>query len=420
MIADRESRRILHQTVMPTFGTGGFSPDGSLFATCHPQGFVLVWDVETGRIKHRLKLGGIPTTVQFHSDGQHLLVTGSDRALYYMNFVTGQGNSGQRIEAASRLARLAIARDAARIILDGDDPSSPGPLLEAWKLQPPQPAELTTSYLLPPPNPQASELETIEWILKVGGRVYLRGINRPVLSVGDLPEGALVVEKVSFERCPIMAGEYACLLRLSPEKLELGFSQLTDQDLESIQAHLPRVLDLKIGHSQVTDAGLSLLAEHRSLGQLDVEGTRVTAAALAKVLANNSLKLMALDSRQLDAEGLLALQRRPRLSYLIIVSNNDAPVQLSRLRGAEPNALVLFGDRTTGVSPPCPDLKPLQTVTNCTTLTLQSFTFTPAQVQQLTLLRRLRNLSFVHCELPETALRQLETALPQCKVTVIP
>jgi WD40 repeat protein len=258
---------------MASLGTGGFSPDGSLFATCHPQGFVLIWEVATGRIKQRLRLGGMPTTVQFHHDGEHLLVSGSDHSIYYINARTGQGNHGQRLEAASRIRRIAIARDKPRLIIDGDDPSSAGPLLETWELYSPQAKELTASFLLPPLNSTADEREVADWILKVGGRLFLPGNSRPLLSVSELPAGPWHVEKVSFERCPILPGEYECLLKLGPQKLELGLTQLTDHDLNSIKSHLPRVMDLKIGHSLVTDAALDLLADHRNLGQLDVQGT---------------------------------------------------------------------------------------------------------------------------------------------------
>jgi hypothetical protein len=127
---------------------------------------------------------------------------------------------------------------------------------------------------------------------------------------------------------------------------------------------------------------------------------------------------MAIDSRQLSPEVGIALQRVPRLNVLVIDSKDDAPVQLARLRGAESNGMHLYGDRTTGVSPPCPDLSPLQSAANFNMLRLQSFTFNSEQVQQLASLRQLRTLQLVRCELPADAIHELEAALPQCKVTV--
>jgi hypothetical protein len=236
--------------------------------------------------------------------------------------------------------------------------------------------------------------------------------------VNDLPAGLWHAERVSFDRCPLFPGEIECLLKLGHEKLELDFTQLTDEDLKTIKPLLTRVVELKIGHSLVTDTALELLAENRNLTQLYVELTQVSSTALAEVLSNKSLRSMALDSRQLTLQVGQSLRRGPRVNLLVILCYADAPLQLAHLRDAEPNAIHLHGDRTTGVSPPCPDLTPLQTAANFTTLRMQCFTFTPEQLQQVAALRQLRTLHFARCDLDADAIRQLEVALPLCKITV--
>lgn len=117
---------------------------------------------------------------------------------------------------------------------------------------------------------------------------------------------------------PLMIGDAGPDLRMASGQMELalGFSALSDAQLERLQA--PDLRWLQLTKTRVTDAGLQQLAlHHRRLEELYLDQTRVSDASVVPLIqANPKLESLDLAGTQISDASVLACQDLERLEAL--------------------------------------------------------------------------------------------------------
>jgi WD40 repeat protein len=66
-----------------------YSPDGQLLASAGRDGWIVVWDAQTGQRRHNLELAGAATAVAFTPDGRQLVARGSDGTFHVWDMTLG-------------------------------------------------------------------------------------------------------------------------------------------------------------------------------------------------------------------------------------------------------------------------------------------------------------------------------------------
>jgi DNA-binding beta-propeller fold protein YncE len=264
-----------------------------------------------------------------------------------------------------------------------------------------------------PENPSASSRfrnERLAEKTKPGERAALLAITGAGANV-ILDESGSVVS-VQLEGCVFPDSLLAVLVDLPRMKqLQLGHSKVSDaglrhlrglnsvESLTLIQTNigdaglvhlegLPNLKSLTLNSSLVTDAGMRSLGQLKSLEQLDLESTQVGDAGLAHLGRLANMKRLLLSSTRITDAGLVHLAGLLNLVELALADNPISDAGLAHLRGLK-NLTELDVERTgvTDVS-----LKLLAGLPKLETLNLRRTQVTTQGLAQLKGLSDLRRL----------------------------
>ncbi|MFQ5734815.1 MAG: hypothetical protein ACE5KM_23015, partial [Planctomycetaceae bacterium] len=100
--------------------------------------------------------------------------------------------------------------------------------------------------------------------------------------------------------------------------VELRGCPLKDRHFRDL-SKLPALEYVDIGFTDVTDAGIRHLRNHRSLKVLDLtNNTKITDKGIAELRQLKDLKILVLSGTRISNAGLVHLKRLPALEYLAI------------------------------------------------------------------------------------------------------
>jgi hypothetical protein len=102
---------------------------------------------------------------------------------------------------------------------------------------------------------------------------------------------------------------------ISPTKVDLHKSQVTDEDL-ALLAAMPDLQELDLRLTNVTDAGVKHLHDLRKLRFLNLFRTQMTDAGLASLQPLGELETLLIGGTKVTDAGLVALQAHPHLRKL--------------------------------------------------------------------------------------------------------
>jgi formylglycine-generating enzyme required for sulfatase activity len=169
----------------------------------------------------------------------------------------------------------------------------------------------------------------------------------------------------------------------------LAKTRITNQGLAHLKS-LPNVYILRLSDTQVGDPGLVHLKGQTKLGMLLLKNTQVTDKGLEHLIGLNTLYGLDLGGTRVSDAGMEKLQKLPELTTLYL-----SETQLS----------------DSGV-------KRLSEMTKLKVLDLSGTQITDAAVVHLKTLSNLQVLGVVDTKLSEQRVKELQAALPKCKIRV--
>ncbi|MFO1041545.1 MAG: WD40 repeat domain-containing protein [Planctomycetaceae bacterium] len=392
-----------------------FSPDGERLVSSHARGLVAEWDISTGNLLHRLRIDAGVQSARYLPDGERLLVARGNNSVDCVSLRTGETYTSQLVFRGA-IFQIALSANGDRLLVGGNQPEAGKPQLCLLRVSVPAKPKNTPSLSIPRLPAESSPTVIAKWVLQSGGSLTPRGRNQPIKTVEDLPF-QWHCNTLQLERSPLFTDEIKSIKALNNiTKLYLSRTNVGDDELIPLRPLLLKVMDLKLGHTNVTDQTMKLLAGNRNMGQLDVELTGVTDAGLASVLSQNRLKLICCDSRQFTARLRPSFRANPPVQWMVLVACKDAPLSLTAIEDTPPERLIMINNfRDEGLQR-CPDLSLLGKKTNPRLLQLKEFQIKSENVQQLAALKQLEELSLIRCDVPPGTLDMLKQALPTCRI----
>lgn len=236
-----------------------------------------------------------------------------------------------------------------------------------------------------------TERRAAEWVLSKGGtlKIDVAGNEREVKALAELPEQPFRVDSVHLQRCV----------------------KVTDGDLKNLEA-LERLRSIDLGYTQVTDAGLSHLRGVSQLQQLAMTGTTVTGAGLRQ-----------LPARSLTVLGLAKCPMIDDAAMAVVAGQNDLQIlQISDTRVGDAGLVHLKGLNLRGLDmanlPGVTDggLEVLRHFRDLRSLVLSGNQIGDAGLAHLKELKDLVSLDLRNTKVTAAGVRQLQAALPMCKV----
>jgi hypothetical protein len=161
---------------------------------------------------------------------------------------------------------------------------------------------------------------------------------------------------------------------------------------EGLLAKLPapgKPFGLRLGGTEVTDAGLKELAGLKKLSSLSLGATGVTDAGLKDLAGSKNLSSLSLHSTKVTDAGLKALAGLKDLSYLNLGGTHVMDEGLKHLAGLK----------------------------NLSSLSLGDTKVTDTGLKELTDLKKLSYLDLGGTKVTEKGVGELQKALPRCKIS---
>lgn len=143
---------------------------------------------------------------------------------------------------------------------------------------------------------------------------------------------------LSFSNSSLSGDDLSDLARLKYLwRLDLGSCSFAEADLERFAepGALPKLTDLWLENTALTDAALPLIARLSGLEWLIVGGTRITDAGLEPLRALPRLRVLWVNNTEVSDAGLLQLDALRRLSALNIRNSKATPAGLEALFAAQ-------------------------------------------------------------------------------------
>jgi len=257
----------------------------------------------------------------------------------------------------------------------------------------------------PPAKPQTSQnsqADAIEAIKKLGGGVTLDKSGKVI--------------SVKFGGTNVTDAGLVYLKQLtSLRELNLNATKVTDAGL----VHLKRLSGLKslaLNYTKVTDAGLAHLTGLTSLRELSLNVTKITDAGFVHLKGLTNLRTLNLSGDRINDAGLVHLKGLVRLHSLNLGGTNvtDAGlVYLKRLTGLQ--SLGLNVTKVTDAG-----LVHLKDLTKLQSLALGGTKITDAGLVHLKALTKLQDLFIARTLVTAAGVRKLEAALPKCRIAHSP
>src|SRR5947209_7558853 len=224
---------------------------------------------------------------------------------------------------------------------------------------------------------RADEATAIEAIKKLGGRVEV-----------DAKRPGQPVVGVDLDNTKVTDAGLKVLKQLkSLQFLDMG-DNVTDAGLKELK-ELKHLQSLGLGYTEVTDAGLKELKELKSLQALNLRDTKITDAGLKELKELKSLQRLDLDNTKVTDVGLKELKELKSLKtlYLSVTAVTDA------------------------------GLKELKELKNLQTLYLNGTKVTDTGLKELKDLKNLRTLEVAFTAVTDAGVKERKAALPKIDIS---
>lgn len=190
--------------------------------------------------------------------------------------------------------------------------------------------EVTLQEAVPDAAPkmvaESAERRAAEWVLSVGGRVFLNmksGHGNSAFRTGQaLPDEPFDVRDVNIEHSSTVTDEGMTNLRGLTGLLTLSFfdSPISDQGLANMtdegRVSFPNLRDLWAADTKVTDKGLRYFSDSKQLKSMDLMRTRARDASVFRNFPN--LGTLGIALTEIPSSDLAVLETLDSLTYLAI------------------------------------------------------------------------------------------------------
>jgi Leucine Rich repeat len=122
--------------------------------------------------------------------------------------------------------------------------------------------------------------------------------------------------------------------------IDLSFTAAKDSDLGFLAA-LPRVHELYLINTRITDAGLAHLNQHARLRTLDLARTKVTDLGLPRLGGLPGLRILGLSGTGITDSGLVSIRQLGQLRKLDLSGTAVSEAGVRKLQGALPRLVIL-------------------------------------------------------------------------------
>jgi DNA-binding beta-propeller fold protein YncE len=212
------------------------------------------------------------------------------------------------------------------------------------------------------------------------------------------------VEVVELEGCAFPDSLLEVLRDLPRLKqLKIGHTRVTDSSLQYVRP-LTTLESLALIQTRVTDVGLVHLEGLRNLKTLTLHNDAVKDAGMRSLAKLENLQQLDLESTQVGDAGLAELGKLVKLKRLLLSRTNVTDAGLVHLKGlTDLVELALFRNPISDTG-----LSSLRGLTNLTELDLEGTNVTDAGLSSLADLKRLETLNLRHTSVTTPGLRQLK------------
>ena len=187
-----------------------------------------------------------------------------------------------------------------------------------------------------------------EWVLSVGGRVWLKDQAGEIAAVNDLPTQAFQLDHINLHGCTKVTEAGFALFK--------DCKQVTSQHLVGASfdetwlahfAHFKELTNLNLGFTNVTDAALAHFKDCKKLESLDLTHVPVGDVGLSYVKDCRELVHVNLDGTRVTDDGLAQLKNCRKLTGLNVMHTQVGDAGLSHFKDFELTVLFAGFSRVT-------------------------------------------------------------------------
>ena len=265
----------------------------------------------------------------------------------------------------------------------------------------------------PPVTAADPDRKAAEWVLSLGGFVWVNGETRDIRAAADLPKGAYTLTKVNLGGNTAVTD--AGLAHLKDCKglavLDLYNTAVTDTGLAHL-AGLTGLTALSLYNTAVTDAGLVHLKELKGLTYLNLSGTAVTDAGLAHLKDCKGVKKLHLSRTKVTDAGLANFKDCKGLTELRLAATAVTDAGLAHFKDCKGLAVLdLTGTAVTDAG--------LANFKDCKSLTELKLHITKVTDAGLAHFKDCKGLTYLHVgktQVTAKAVAEFHAAVPGCQI----
>lgn len=188
-------------------------------------------------------------------------------------------------------------------------------------------------------------------------------------------------------------------------------TKITDDDLKGMD-EFPRMTDLSLEETAITDKGLAHLTKLNGLVWLNLYRTKIGDEGLAHVAKLKRLELLPIGETKVTDAGLAHLKTMTQLTYLGLRGNPITDRGVAQLDGLTKLTSLYLGEtKVTDAG-----LKSLAKMTKLQKLWLNGTAVSDAAIPQLAGLKSLRELHVEKSQLSAAGILELRKRLPTCEI----
>ena len=188
------------------------------------------------------------------------------------------------------------------------------------------------------------------------------------------------------------------------------------QDVSLLFTHMPNLRDVYLSNTDMTDLGLSRLAQSKRLKILEADTTRITDKGMAYVCQMPQLQELSLSDTLITDQGLKQLKGLSQLRRLNLAGTKITSKALANIRFFD-LLEKLTVDRTSVTDQGLSHLILLQ---HLTTLSLAGTDITDRALNHIKQLKSLKSLDLTNTTVSLNGVEQFRQAVPQCEVSISP
>jgi len=122
--------------------------------------------------------------------------------------------------------------------------------------------------------------------------------------------------------------------------LNLSNTGLGESEIANLATTNPKILELALSGTQVTNAGLDQLCQRLKLRSISIDATRITDSGLTCLRRSDALRTVAADKSQLTGTGLRALRAIPHLESVFPVDSRITDRDIEMYKRQLPGILI--------------------------------------------------------------------------------